>query len=127
MRSDLWHLHTVDLVVSVDHVSEAMLPVKGYFRKVVLIEIQEAAVSTYHLLDFRLWPIFDDSPEHHSHIICNRKFSGSCSGLGRLDDKLHVGHTLELVVDSGYVVLKSISLMVRPQNSEIRIPVWKRM
>ena len=60
MRCDLRHLHTVDLVVSVDHMSEAVLPVKGYFRKVIFIKIQEAAVAANHLLGFRLWPILDD-------------------------------------------------------------------
>ena len=33
-------------------------------------------------------------------------FLGSCSGLGRLDDTLHVGHSLKLVIDSDYVVLE---------------------
>ena len=106
VRCDLRHLYTVDLVVSVDHMSEAVLPMKGYFRKVIFIKIQEAAVAANHLLDFRLWPILDDCAEHHGHILCNRKFSGSCSGLGRLDDTLHVGHSLKLVIDSDYVVLE---------------------
>ena len=53
VRCDFWHLHTVNLVVSVDHVAETVLPVKGHFRKVVLVKIQEPAVTTYHLLDLR--------------------------------------------------------------------------
>ena len=50
MSRDVWHLHPVNLVILLHHAIEAMLPVQGDRRHIVLVELKEAAVSVHELL-----------------------------------------------------------------------------
>ena len=59
VRSDVRHLHPVYLVVAVDHVIEAMLPMHRYQRHPLIIQVQESGITINHL--FKSWrlPVFN--------------------------------------------------------------------
>ena len=99
MRSDVWHLHPVNIVVPSDHVIEAVFPMHRHFRVAVLIREKESGISIHHPLAFRLFPILDDCLETLCCILCHWQLP--CSGIcfGGFNHQLHIGSPLELVVD----------------------------
>ena len=64
MRSDVWHLHPVNLIVPCYHMVESMFPMHGYKRHSLIVKEQESAVTIDHLLNFRSWSVLDDGSEH---------------------------------------------------------------
>ena len=79
MGSDIRHLHLIDLVVSMNHVVEPMLPMHGYKGQVILVKEEEPGLAVHHLLDLRLGSVVDDCLEHLRHIVRDGKFP--CSGM----------------------------------------------
>ena len=127
MGRDVRHLHPVDIVVPLDHVVEAVFPMHRYQRVAVLIHQKETAVPVDHL--FNLWrPLSSIIPRKH---CATSSVMGSFlvpafvlvdSMTSRISEVRCNWWSMLMTLFS-----KSISRMVSPQNSEIRIPVWKRI
>lgn len=67
--SDIRYLYSVNIVVSFDHVVEAVFPMHCYFRVAVLIRKKESGISVYYSLAFWLFPVLDDYPETLCHVL----------------------------------------------------------
>lgn len=124
MRRDIWQLHPVDVIVSADHMIETMLPVHCHKWHSIIIVKQESAISVYRFLHF--WCIFvlDDCLKHLCHILCDWQYSlvpasvFVVSMIYRISDVLCNWWSIFTVLFS-----RSMSFSVKPQNSDIRIPV----
>ena len=123
MWRDIRHLHSVNVIVSTDHMIESVLPVHCHKWHSIIIVKQESAISIYGLLHFRCISVLNNCLKHLCHILCDWQYS--CSGIRlcvsmmyRISDVLCNGWSIFTVLFS-----KSTSFSVNPQNSDIRIPV----
>ena len=81
VRSNIGHLHLVNFIVPMHHVLETVLPVHCNLWVIVTIQEQEPRVTFYHLLSFRLLPIFYDCPKAICDILRDWKFPCSFTFL----------------------------------------------
>ena len=72
MRSDVWNLHLINLVVPANHTVKSVFPMHSHQRHTVFIEEKESAVPRYHLFNLILEIIqsvlTDESAKSLSHI-----------------------------------------------------------
>ena len=99
MRCDVWHLHPVDIIVSANHMIEAVLPVHCHKWHSIIIVKQESAISVYGFFYFGCISVLDDCLKHLCHILCNRQHSCSCIRLCGFYDVSHIRWSLQLMVD----------------------------
>ena len=52
MGRDLWHLHFIDTVVLLANVLKVFLPMQGYHRHIIFVQIKESAFAVNHRLFF---------------------------------------------------------------------------
>ena len=84
MRCDVRHLYSVNIIITLYHVIESMLPVHCYFWISVLVKKQKSRMPFYHFLISRFLPIFKDCPKTICHILCDRQFPCSCISFGSI-------------------------------------------
>ena len=106
MRCNVWHLHSVNVIVSADHMIETMLPVHCHKWHSIIIVKQESAISVYGFLHFRCISVLDDCLKHLCHILCNRQYSCSSIRFCGFYDVPHIRCSLQLVVNIYSSVLK---------------------
>ena len=99
VRSDARQLDPVDLVVAVYHVLEPVLPVHGYLRRPVFVQVEEAGTAVYH--DFLLGPtsFCNDGLEAFVDFIRHWQHPGSRACLGGIYVEVHMGISLQLMID----------------------------
>jgi len=78
MRSDVWYLHSVNIIISADHSIEPMLPVHCHKWIAVIIVEKKSSITINYLLQFRWFPILNYGLAHHCHILCHGNLSLSC-------------------------------------------------
>ena len=101
MRRDVWHLHPVDVIVSTDHMVEAVLPVhRNKWHSIITVK-QESAISIYGLLHFRCISVLNDRLKHLCHILCNRQRSCSCIRLCGFYDR-YTAYSMFSATDGRY-------------------------
>ena len=98
MRCDLWHLHSVKVIVLLANMLEVFFPVHGYHWTVVLIQIQKTHSSTNHRLHLWLRSVFQNALEALVNIIRHRKNPRTGIGLCILNHILHRPGPLQLMV-----------------------------
>ena len=106
MRSDVRHLHPVNIIVPLDHVVETVFPMHGYFRVAVLVCEQESRIAVHHPLAFRFFPVLNDCPEALRHVLRHGQLPCPRIRFGGFDDQPHIGSPLELVVDVDDLILQ---------------------
>lgn len=99
MRCDIWQLHPVDVIVSADHMIEAVLPMHCNKWHSIIIVKQESAISVYGFLHFRCISVLDDCLKHLCHILCDWQYSCSGIRLYSFYDVSHIQCSLQLMVD----------------------------
>ena len=75
MWFDIRHLHSVDVIVSTNHMVEPMLPMHRYKWLSIFIVGKESTIAIYQLFMLRSLSILDNSLEHFCNIICYRNLS----------------------------------------------------
>lgn len=127
MRGDFGKLNFIDFIVLVSDMLKVMLPVEGNHRHFILIQEQESGISTDDRFLSGCFPVVDDPSEAFHDLGAHRHIALTAFGFGILDDILHISGTLQLMIHTDSLFVKSISARVSPQNSEIRSPVLNRM
>lgn len=94
MRSDVWHLHPVNIVVSSDHVVEPVLPVHRHQRVSVIIVEKESRIAVNYFFRLRRLSVLNDGSEHIRYILCYRYLSCSGISLCGFNDVSHIGSSL---------------------------------
>ena len=79
MRSDVRHLHPVDIIVPADHVIESVLPMHCHQRHIIFIVEQESTIAINNLLNLGWYSVLNDCLKHLRHILSDGKFP--CSGI----------------------------------------------
>lgn len=67
MRSDVWHLHSVNIVVPANHTIEPMLPMHCHKWISRIIIEKESGVTINHLFQLRWFSVLNNSLEHLCH------------------------------------------------------------
>lgn len=75
--SDVWNLHSVNLVVPIHHVVEAVFPVHGYQWEACFIYKKESRVAINHLLYFWLFSVLQDRLEAFENFLGHRQLPGT--------------------------------------------------
>ena len=99
MGSDVRQLQTIDLVVPVHHIVEAMLPVHRNQGHPLIVQIEETGITIDHFLQLRCSPILKDRLEAPVYFFCHRQLSFSGTRFRLYDLILHPGIPLQLMVD----------------------------
>lgn len=99
MRSDVRHLYLENVIVSLDCVIESVFPMHGYFRHSILISEKKSGITLNHYLGKVCRSVFNDCLKHLENIIRHRKFPCSGISLGRFDNVLAPGSSLQLMIN----------------------------
>lgn len=79
MRSDVWHLYPVDIIIPAYHVIESMLPMHCHQKHIIFIVEKESSIAINHLFDLGRYSVLNDCLKHLCYILCNGNFP--CSGI----------------------------------------------
>lgn len=94
MRSDVRHLHPVNIIVPSDHVVELVLPVHRHQQVPDIIVEKEYYITVNYFFRLRRLPLLDNGPEHICHILGYQYLPRSGISLRGFNDVTHIGSSL---------------------------------
>ena len=106
MRCDIWHLHSINVIVSADHMIKSVLPVHCHKGHSIVIVKQESTVAINGFFHFESISVLADCLKHLCHILCDWQYSCSGIRLCGFYDISHIRCSLQLVVNIYSSVLK---------------------
>ena len=85
MGRDLWHLHFIDTVVLLANVLKVFLPMQGYHRHIIFVQIQKTTFAINHRLFFYFLPIRNNPLKTRIYLVGHWDFPCAACGFGILN------------------------------------------
>lgn len=87
------------------NVLKVFLPMQGYHRHIIFIQIQETTFAVNHRLFFYFLPICKNPLKTNIYLIGHRDFPCTACSFRILNHILHISFSLQLMIDVDFFVL----------------------